>query len=69
LWWAAIPPDASDDAPVQFSRFWSMGGDVANGILLPLLHIVECGPSAQMVVLPSDHHVRKEAILARALCA
>jgi mannose-1-phosphate guanylyltransferase len=46
-----------------------MGGDVANGILLPLLHIVECGPSAQMVVLPSDHHVREEAILTRALCA
>jgi mannose-1-phosphate guanylyltransferase len=39
----------------------------ANGILLPLLHILESDPQAQLVVLPSDHYVRQEPILARAL--
>ncbi|MFI4868649.1 MAG: sugar phosphate nucleotidyltransferase [Steroidobacterales bacterium] len=39
----------------------------ANGILLPLLHILERDPAARLVVLPSDHHVRQEAVLARAL--
>lgn len=39
----------------------------ANGILLPLLHILERDPEASIVLLPSDHHVREEAVLARAL--
>jgi mannose-1-phosphate guanylyltransferase len=39
----------------------------AHAVLLSLLHIVECDPGAQLVLLPSDHHVRHEAILARAL--
>jgi mannose-1-phosphate guanylyltransferase len=39
----------------------------ANGILLPLMHILERDPEARLVVLPSDHYVRQEAILARAL--
>ena len=39
----------------------------ANGILLPLLHIVERDPQARVVLLPSDHHVRREAILATTL--
>jgi mannose-1-phosphate guanylyltransferase len=39
----------------------------AHGVLLSLLHIIECDPGAQLVLLPSDHHVRQEAILARAL--
>jgi mannose-1-phosphate guanylyltransferase len=39
----------------------------ANGILLPLLHILERDPSAQIVLLPSDHHVRQEAVLAASL--
>lgn len=39
----------------------------ANGILLPLLHILERDPAAQIVMLPSDHHVRQEAVLATAL--
>lgn len=39
----------------------------ANGILLPLLHIIERDPSAQIVILPSDHHVRLESVLARSL--
>jgi mannose-1-phosphate guanylyltransferase len=39
----------------------------ANGILLPLLHILERDPCANIVLLPSDHHVRHEAVLAQAL--
>ena len=39
----------------------------AIGMLLPLIHILERDPDARIVVLPSDHHVRDEARLARAL--
>src|SRR5512145_506902 len=39
----------------------------AAGILLPLLHIFRCDPDAILVVLPSDHAVRHEKILARSL--
>jgi mannose-1-phosphate guanylyltransferase len=39
----------------------------ANGILLPLLHIVERDPQARIVLLPSDHHVSDERALSRAL--
>jgi mannose-1-phosphate guanylyltransferase len=39
----------------------------ATGILLPLLHIVERVRDARIVILPSDHHVRDEATLQRAL--
>lgn len=41
----------------------------ANGILLPLLHILERDPDARIVLLPSDHHVRDERALARTLDA
>lgn len=39
----------------------------ANGILLPLLHILERDPDARIVLLPADHHVRDEAVLAQSL--
>jgi mannose-1-phosphate guanylyltransferase len=39
----------------------------ANGILLPLLLILERDPQARLLILPSDHHVRDEERLARAL--
>ncbi|MGD0492781.1 MAG: sugar phosphate nucleotidyltransferase [Steroidobacteraceae bacterium] len=39
----------------------------ANGILLPLLYILERDPAARVVLLPSDHHVRDERVLAIAL--
>jgi mannose-1-phosphate guanylyltransferase len=39
----------------------------ANGILLPLLHILERDPGAQVVLFPSDQHVREESILTHAL--
>lgn len=37
------------------------------GILLPLLHILHRDPQAQIVLLPSDHYVRYEAVLTVAL--
>lgn len=39
----------------------------ANGILLPLLQILHRDPEAVLLVLPSDHHVRNEGVLARSL--
>jgi mannose-1-phosphate guanylyltransferase len=39
----------------------------ANGILWPLLHIMDGDPEARIVVLPSDHHVEDEAALADSL--
>lgn len=41
----------------------------AIGILLPLLHIVHRDPEATLLVLPSDHYVRNEDILAESLRA
>lgn len=35
----------------------------ANGILLPLTHLLLRDPSARIVLLPSDHHVLQEAVL------
>jgi mannose-1-phosphate guanylyltransferase len=39
----------------------------AVGILLALVHILERDPAASIVLLPADHHVGEEAVLARAL--
>lgn len=39
----------------------------AIGILLPLLYITAHDPEARVVLLPSDHHVRDEPVLAAAL--
>ncbi len=39
----------------------------ANGILWPLLHIIDRDPEARVVLLPSDHYVREEGVLAEAL--
>lgn len=33
------------------------------GILLPLLHVVDRDPDARLVILPSDHYIRREALL------
>ncbi|HKQ12679.1 MAG TPA: sugar phosphate nucleotidyltransferase [Steroidobacteraceae bacterium] len=41
----------------------------ATGILLPLLHIVHRDPEATLLVLPSDHYVRNEDVLAMSLRA
>jgi mannose-1-phosphate guanylyltransferase len=39
----------------------------AAGVLLPLLAILERDPAACIAILPSDHHVREEAVLRIAL--
>jgi len=39
----------------------------ALGILLALAHIFERDPHARVVILPADHHVGEEPVLARAL--
>lgn len=39
----------------------------AIGLLLPLLHIVQRDRDARVLILPSDHHVREESVLSRAL--
>jgi len=62
-WWgpalAAVPADNIIVQPRNCGT--------ANGILLPLLHIMECDPAARIVILPSDHYVRDEQVLASAL--
>lgn len=39
----------------------------ANGVLLALLHVSGRDPNARIVLLPSDHHVNDEAVLAASL--
>lgn len=39
----------------------------AFGILLPLLRIIERDPDATVVLLPADHYLRDESVMARAL--
>jgi mannose-1-phosphate guanylyltransferase len=39
----------------------------ATGLLLPLVHLVQRDPHAIVLVLPSDHFVRKKAVLIRAM--
>lgn len=62
-WWSgqlhSVPPDNIIVQP--------RNSGTANGVLLPLLIILERDPLARVVVLPSDHHVRDERQLARAL--
>lgn len=62
-WWesilAAMP---SSNVIVQ-----PEGRGTAIGILLPLLHIIARDPKARVVLMPSDHHVQDEAVLASAL--
>ena len=38
-----------------------------HGILLPLLHLFDRDPEALVIILPSDHYVRDESTLIRAL--
>ncbi len=39
----------------------------ANGILFPLLNILRRDPDARILLLPSDHHVRDEDVLAESI--
>jgi mannose-1-phosphate guanylyltransferase len=62
-WWdAELAAEPESNVIVQPSN-----RGTANGILLPLLHIMVRDPDARIVLLPSDHHVSDEHVLAAAL--
>lgn len=62
-WWpAALAHLPGDNVIVQPEN-----RGTAHGILLPLLHIATRDPEARVVILPADHHVRDEPVLADAL--
>jgi mannose-1-phosphate guanylyltransferase len=62
-WWnAELAAEPESIVIVQPSN-----GGTANGILLPLLHIMARNPDARIVLLPSDHHLYDEQVLAAAL--
>ncbi len=62
-WWAGLLGGLPSNNVIQQPR----NRGTAHGILLPLLHIVGRDPSARLVILPSDHHVREERVLERSL--
>jgi mannose-1-phosphate guanylyltransferase len=62
-WWQpALTPAEHANVIVQ-----PRNRGTANGILLPLLHIMRRDPQARVVLLPSDHYVDDESVLAAAL--
>ena len=62
-WWTgALRALPADNVIVQPAN-----RGTGNGILLPLLTLAARDPGARIVLLPSDHHVRQEAVLACAL--
>lgn len=58
-WWEA----PLRDLPSSHVVVQPLNKGTANGILLPLLHILEEDADARVIILPSDHHVRREDIL------
>ena len=64
-WWqAALAPLPPENIIVQ-----PRNCGTAVGILLPLLHILRRDPQARVVLLPSDHLVQHESVLAESLLA
>jgi mannose-1-phosphate guanylyltransferase len=62
-WWQSLLSSHAAEHIVQQPK----NCGTAIGIMLPLLHILRHDPDAQIVMLPSDHHVQSEAILSSAL--
>jgi mannose-1-phosphate guanylyltransferase len=62
-WWQGLPLGI----PPQNVIVQPRNRGTANGILLPLLQIVHRDPQATLLVLPSDHYVRNEDVLATSL--
>ena len=62
-WWQpqlwALPPENIIVQPANRGT--------AHGILLPLLSVLERDPSAQVVLLPCDHYVADEPVLAESI--
>jgi mannose-1-phosphate guanylyltransferase len=64
-WWEKELLDLPPDNVVVQPR----NKGTAAGILLPLAHILRMDPSARVVVLPTDHVVGSEDVLARCIVA
>jgi mannose-1-phosphate guanylyltransferase len=64
-WWQPLQLDI----PASNLILQPRNRGTAVGILLPLLHIVHRDPDASLLVLPSDHYVRNEDVLAGSLSA
>jgi mannose-1-phosphate guanylyltransferase len=62
-WWKGL----SASIPAQNIVVQPRNCGTANGILLPLLRILHRDPDASLLVLPSDHYVRNETVLATGL--
>jgi len=62
-WWQALPLNIPPQNLIRQPR----NRGTANGILLPLLRIVHRDPDARLLILPSDHYVRNEDVLASSL--
>jgi mannose-1-phosphate guanylyltransferase len=62
-WWQSLPISL----PKQNLIVQPRNRGTALGILLPLLQILQRDPGASLIVLPSDHYVRSEAVLANSL--
>jgi mannose-1-phosphate guanylyltransferase len=62
-WWET----ALESLPTENIFVQPKNRGTAHGILLPLLSILERDPKARLVILPSDHHVRDEAIMSESL--
>jgi mannose-1-phosphate guanylyltransferase len=65
LWWQALDLSIPEENVVR----QPLNRGTATGILLPLLRILHRDPDAALLVLPSDHFVRNEAVLATSLRA
>ncbi len=62
-WWQSLP----NSIPARNVIVQPRNCGTANGILLPLLQIVHRDQDASILVLPSDHYVRNETVLAESL--
>lgn len=62
-WWQPLPLGIPSSNLIVQPR----NRGTATGILLPLLQIVHRDPEAALLVLPSDHYVRNEGVLADSL--
>jgi mannose-1-phosphate guanylyltransferase len=62
-WWQPLPLGIPPENVIAQPR----NRGTATGILLPLLQIVHRDPQATLLVLPSDHYVRNEEVLASSL--
>jgi mannose-1-phosphate guanylyltransferase len=62
-WWQPLPLGIPPENVISQPR----NRGTATGILLPLLQIVHRDPQATLLVLPSDHYVRNEEVLASSL--